>query len=620
MRGLLIHLEIEMLNSTIQETSNMLAAQSRLFINVEIAMEVYRRDGNCIPSSDISYAQSDVWFFRNAMYAQQDRFYAWRERHAAQRSRARARLDDRLQRADQVTRPYDPNSLGHAHRLLRLYRTACRRPFAELAEAVRAAIKAARVGDRAGQREGKQRLIELAYNCTYTTLVYEVIEKHWHVLRIAVRNAQYRFDTGHWKAPVWVDGGWTDRHPAHFVHASRETPGNVAFYPDADKLEADKLTSMKPGRYLSAFYGDVLSAEEIKQWANKQQVLTAPVELKFVGNDDPLGWVWVYENSTPSCMRYNRSNRYINAGLKGDKHPVTVYAHPENNLALAYIMLPGEVEDRTRNCRQDEHVVGARAIVNTQNKTYLRIYGAGDVQYTSMKEVLERAGYTHSGSTLRNEKLRLEAGVSGYLCPYLDGNYPYVKVHSSHLMVCEDGVSAHETSGYVCEDGVSAHETSGYVCEDEYEGGDHCYCNYCESSRDEENGSYVASVGEWVCDDCIDENFVCVLGRHGGNELHRDNSEDIIYCEYDGNYYVTEYLSANGMGMTADGVVYPEDQLVETGDGVYHTDDAVELTYAYNDYGWARRDSVCRLSNGETCHVDDADKIAEIEALEQEAA
>lgn len=574
MRGF-THLEIEMLNDIIFETNITYDAQLRLFINASIDNEVCRSGNNYYPEI-ISFVRSDLTLLRNEHYFREDRFYAWQSHRRDMRVRAALRLRNRLAYED--SRPYNPDALGHLLRSMAC-RIACRRPFAPLAEAVRDTLKAVRVGDRAGQREGKQRLLELAYDCEYSSLVYEVVGNHWPVLRNATHDAQYRFETGHWKAPVWVQDGWIDRHPAHFVHASRETPGNVAFYADTDKLEADRLTSMKPGRYLSVFYGDTLSDEEIKQLANKQVASTRPTALNFVGNNDPLGWVWVYENSTSSCMRYSRSTRYIKLGLKGDRHPVTVYAHPENNLSLAYIMLPGLVEDRTVNSRQDEYVVESRAIVNTRDKTYLRIYAAGDVQYTELKEALERAGYTQSANTLYKEKLRLEAAEDGYLCPYLDGDYPYVQVRSSHLLVGDDGICAHNTTGYISD-------------EDE----NHYYCEYCDTSCCEDAGSFIEAANAWVCDGCQNAHFVFALGRRGISELHRNDSEDIVFCDYNETYYVTEYLDDNDMGVTEDGEVYPADQLVATEDGVY------------------------RLPNGETCHVDDEDKIAEIEALEQEAA
>lgn len=589
-----------MFSNSTREVHNRIVAQARLFIDIEVAREMNSNGHNFASVLEVSYIWSDAYDARCAMSELMRKYCSWRERVGNQRALARDRLDTRLRRADMQTRPYNSNALGH------LYRSSLgRRPFTALAEAVHAMIKAERAGDRDKQRTGKQRLIELAYNCSYTSLVYEVMGERWPVLCSAVETAQNRFASGHWERPVWTCG-WSlvDRHPSHFVHASRETPGNVAFYANTDKLEADKLTSMKPGRYLSAFYGDVLSAEQIKQLANKQRAIKSPVELKFVGNDDPLGWVWVYENSTPSCMRYNRSNRYINFELNGDLHPVTVYAHAENNLALAYIMLPGEVEDRRRNCREDESVVGARAIVNTQRKTYLRIYGEDDVQHTVMKEALARAGYTQSQDTLQHEKLRYVEVNDGYLCPYLDGHYTNVTVRSGHLLVGSGGMSARETQGFVCE---AADDDDSYLC------------SYCDEHYTE-GGGYVASVGAWVCDECMHFSFVAAVGWCGNAELHHNDSDRIVYCEYNDRYYVIDYLANNGMGMTEGGDVYPEEQLVATEAGVYHTDDAVELTYEFSGYGWARRDEVYRLPNGETCHVDDADRIAEIEALEQEAA
>ena len=588
-----------MKSNIIEESDAIIAAQARLFICANIAVEEFTLGRNYVREYTGLVFQNAAEF-RDAAYAMQDRFYSWHRRRQDLQVRASRRLALRLFYADQCTRPYNPNSLGH------LYRTdpcriKLRRPFAALADAVRSTIKAARMEDRAGQREGKHRLLRMAFDTSYIPLVFQVMGKHWPALHTAVDTAKHRFDTGRWKAPVWT-GTLPSRHDEHFVHASRETPGNVAFYADTDKLEADKLTSMKPGRYLATFYGDILSADEIKQWANKQVAATQPATLKFVGNDDPLGWVWVYENSAASCMRYNRSNRYINIVLKNDKHPVTVYAHPENNLALAYIMLPGEVEDRTRFCNTDEYIVGARAIVNTARKTYLRIYGEGDVPYIAMKEALACAGYTHSDNTLKHEKLRLVDVDGGYLCPYLDGDYTHISVYSSHLLIGDDGLRAHETSGHVRGDE------------------DRRCCDNCGEYYDEVDGRYVESDDTWVCDDCIERDFVWAIGWRGNEALYRSGDDDIVYCDYDGRYYLTEYLHDNGMGMTDDGEIYPDDQLVCTEDGVYHTRDAVELTYEFNDCQWAHRDCVYRLPNGETCHVDDADKIAEIEALEQEAA
>ena len=589
-----------MKSNIIEEHNSIIAAQARLFICANIAVELTTLGrNNILENTSLVFKNAEE--FCDAAYVRQDRFYSWQRRRQDLQAQASRQLAMRLRLFDNAGRPYNPDSLGHAYRMDSRY-IKLRRPFAALGQVVRDTINAGNTGNRVGQREGKQRLLCMAFDTNYISLVFQIMEKHWPALRTAVSVARQRFNTGHWTEPVWADCGWSDRHPSHFVHASRETPGNVAFYPDAEKLEADKLTSMKPGRYLTQFYGDVLTAEQIKQWANKQWAITRPVELKFVGNDDPLGWVWVYENSQSSCMRYNRSNRYINTNLMGDKHPVTVYAHPENSLALAYMMLPGEVEDRMLNCDTDEYVVGARTIVNTRDKTYLRIYGASEVQHAAMKEALERAGYAQSDSTLRRETLRLvEVEDGGYLCPYLDGAYACVSAYSSHLLIGDDGVCAHVTCGYV---------TNARTC---------C-CGHCGEHCDEEAGAYVDSIDAWVCDDCTNRDFVRAIGRFGDSEIYRETDNGIVYCECNGSYYVTEYLSSNYMGMTEDGEVYPEDQLVYTEDGVYYVGDVVELTYEFNDYQWALRDRVYHLPNGETCHVDDADKIAEIEALEQEAA
>ena len=62
-----------MLNDIITETNITYAAQSRLFINVNIENETRHSDNNYYPEF-ISFVRSDVAVFRNAQYVRQDRF------------------------------------------------------------------------------------------------------------------------------------------------------------------------------------------------------------------------------------------------------------------------------------------------------------------------------------------------------------------------------------------------------------------------------------------------------------------------------------------------------------------------------------------------------------------
>ena len=364
-----------------EERDNMCA----LFMNFDIEHELYVTSERAARQYYMEYV-GDLWtdliFSRAATYVvhsghgdmtaylqqvgvrrdairQKERFADWADRQARLRQTASIRLRTRLATAVRLSLKYDPTSAAQAHKRacydIRLARPAL---FDTLAALMRDTIKAEKREDFAGVREGKLALLRLSR--PNNEIVRAAIAQRWPRLVEALAIADMRFDTGAWTPPVWGDKDWADKYPHHYAHASKETKGNVAFYPDAAKMEADKLTSMKPGRYLATFFSDVLDADAIKHYANAQQHASDPPELKFVDNTDPDGWEWVYENSAPSCMRYNRSNRYLDSGLYGKDHPVRAYAHPSNSLALAYVMVPGEIEDRDKSCSTNKYIVAAR--------------------------------------------------------------------------------------------------------------------------------------------------------------------------------------------------------------------------------------------------------------------
>jgi hypothetical protein len=98
---------------------------------------------------------------------------------------------------------------------------------------------------------------------------------------------------------------------------------------------------------------------------------------------------------------------------------VRQYAHPRNDLALAY----------TRN---DAGVVDNRVIVNTRTKTYVRVYGRSGVG--PFVAALNKLGYHQSNDTLMNQLIwtRYEScrgcGDDVLMGPYLDGDHQCVRV------------------------------------------------------------------------------------------------------------------------------------------------------------------------------------------------
>jgi len=554
---------------------------------------------NCGYGDMTAYLQSVS--ARQAAYQQKERYAAWADRQDRLRRTASVRLRTRLEIADQQSRKYDPTSAAQTYKrtavMLRVGRPEL---FDALAALMRDTVKAEKREHFAGVRDGKLALVALSR--PHNEIVRTAVAKRWPKLVEALKVADMRFDMGAWTPPVWDNERWADKYPHHYAHASKETKGNIAFYPNAAKMEADKLTSMKPGRYLATFFSDELDAEAIKHYANAQQHAQDTPALKFVDNTDPDGWEWVYENSAPSCMRYNRSNRYLNSNLYGKDHPVRAYAHPSNSLALAYVMLPGKVEDRDESCHMNDYVVAARTIVNTNAKTYLRIYADDDRFRTLLHNALDNAGFRHSSSTLEGQRLvRRTTDDRETICPYLDGSYTNVETCGDYMIVGDDGEDGQQSSGVLDSDK------------------DRCYCAWCDESYHEDDGGYIESVHAWVCDGCRDDHFVYAYERRGGQELWPEENDHIAYCGHNGEYYHTDYLDDNDMDYDYNGELYPSDELVSTSQGLTLRDETEKLTYPYEGDDYAGTDDVYTLPNGETCHADDEDTIAEL-GQQQEAA
>lgn len=197
--------------------------------------------------------------------------------------------------------------------------------------------------------------------------------------------------------PVWN---------ATLIHLSANVPGKVAYFANVKNLMENRLTRTSPEMFLQRTL--IYAPEEIKRsWAVEVLGQTLP-EIKFVLNTDPDGWERVYDRGPDSCM----------AG----SDLVRQYAHPKNNLALAY--------------HEDNGRITHRTIVNTAKKTYIRIYGGDDDGYFAT--ALARQGYKHSYDTLKDELLNARYVTCAYcdndvlVGPYLDGNFQELRLVNKH--------------------------------------------------------------------------------------------------------------------------------------------------------------------------------------------
>lgn len=219
------------------------------------------------------------------------------------------------------------------------------------------------------------------------------------------------------------------------VHSSRNVPGKVAYYSSIPNMVTNRLTRTSPEMFLDRTLR--YAPDEIQAaWAAEVVGRVLPT-IDFMDNTNPDGWVMVYDEGPGSCM----------AGSP----LVAAYAHPENNLKLAYM----EANNR----------IVHRAIVNTKKKTYLRAYGEHDV--AGFVAALQKMGYKRCNDTLHGELIYLierKCGECGGLydaVPYFDGNYDLV-------MAVGPGVGRIQATGdnYRTNDNYCGCASGG--CDDDY--------------------------------------------------------------------------------------------------------------------------------------------------------
>jgi hypothetical protein len=104
---------------------------------------------------------------------------------------------------------------------------------------------------------------------------------------------------------------------------------------------------------------------------------------------------------------------------------VRQYAHPGNNLALAFSTDDNDPEGRILN----------RVIVNKKKKTYLRIYSLRDVN--EFVASLNKEGYKQDNDTLEGELINLDwapcdaCGCDVLIGPYFDGGWDCVRIKNN---------------------------------------------------------------------------------------------------------------------------------------------------------------------------------------------
>jgi hypothetical protein len=372
----------------------------------------------------------------------------------------------------------------------------------------------------------------------------------------ALMTKQFGFDVnesmrtnhkGTWVPPVWEKERWfrdSIYAVVHQVHQSEDDPTQVAYNRNLDNIQRNIQTRTKPGKYLTQFFGDVLSQDQIREWAEKQIAhASCKAELKFIENNDEDGWVRVYEDGPGSCMRGNDA--------------VKVYAYEGNGLRLAYLDSGGQIVARSIVVNSDD----------PEEQGWIRIYATEQRWMTDLRVKLEEAGYPNQTSLngIKLQKISADHdGRDGYVCPYIDvgsGCEQSVSVCDGYLLVDDDG-------------DISATNTSGTI--PAYDGRE---CDECGDHEDEDDMTYVESTDQTVCQHCLDNRFTYAYGRR-----HQDYfpEGDCIYCESDSEWYHQDYANYHDVYQCRiSGDWYHLDDLVNCDAGNYegdyiHVDEAVQ--------------------------------------------
>lgn len=312
----------------------------------------------------------------------------------------------------------------------------------------------------------------------------------------------------HWD-DVWSSIDVDPHHLAQYTaaHVSLKDPQKIACYPTRADAVRRREVVMTAGKFYAAANPDA-EASKVQAFAEKHAARHAPVTVHFIHNNDyddlqsatdKLGdeWVRVYQNPRgfSSCMAGFGDSPY---------HPVRLYALPQNNLSLAYL---------THNGEPDGAVV-ARAICNTKNKCYVRIYGDA-----RLGEALKsNFGMTNSPcEALNGVKCAAIENDGDLVAPYIDGG----------MEIEWDGCS--DTCMIVTDGNYDAENTEGVACK---KCSSRCGC--CGDLYDEEDLQNSEHHDISICNGCFGDSYAhAIVNRYGSTDIV---DQDEVVQVYGSNY------------------------------------------------------------------------------------
>jgi len=432
-------------------------------------------------------------------------------------------------------------------------------------------------------------LLEMASYTTYFKSLEHIIPNVGHKLEPAYMATQTKFRDGTWEAidimnklHPYPNNTATSSHDAyvdaqtafitmnrlHNVHISTEDINQIAYYPTLAHMRAGREVRTRLGRYLTKYQSALrLTENDIKNMTEKHASnmrSRGGWAVEFVAHDDPDGWYNVYSGGVQSCMQ--------------SEPAVRIYAHEHSVLRLAYVKAGNDII--------------ARCIVREDGdaKGWLRVYPDpnGHAEGRYLLDYLKTHGYDQH-TNLDGALLQFIEEREGIVCPYLDygsgGDQTVGETHHNgkrYLVAGGGDYSATQTNGYV-ENNMTS-------------------CDECGDSIDDDETTYVEHDGCTVCECCLSNNYTYAYGSRYQDYFPQDECVQVGE-----DYYWVDTIDNHDIGQCERTYDYhPNEELVSTYDGVYHMDYVVSVD-RHTDYEYVYMDNVHTLSDGSTCHQDDAD-------------
>jgi hypothetical protein len=279
--------------------------------------------------------------------------------------------------------------------------------------------------------------------------------------------------------------------------------------------------------------------------------------------------------------------------MKGED-AVRVYAHDKSVIRLAYI-------------QSKSGDILARCIVREDLKQYIRFYpdANGSTEGKYLQQYLKANGYTLGN--LEGCLLKLiphEDDDDIFVAPYIDaGNNANGADGTAQNgdRVTIDGKEYIEitTNGDLC-----LTMTNGYT--DDVEDDDQSECDEC-GDMDNNDNMYSTYHDQYVCQHCIDNRYSFAWVRRNEQDyVHEDN---VIFVGDEAYHENVDFSAFDIYNCEQSGDLYHIDDLVMTLRGFIYCDLVKDLDHEDADgNNSAHEDDVHELSDGTTCHKDDAEE------------